>query len=208
MRSRAWVTLLLYTIVAQVDLYLDTVNTVARRIPSLLVCATSTLFFVFLSKEPPEGKTLGLYSYLTLTTLSIVYRNIIVLLHTTTSSIDLFARVYSFPLWLCWCSIVAGCICYFVAPLVMLLSPSHRIRIVSALLLLSFNTFDVALFEAYQELDPCYRTVHNLYINVLFGVLLYVTIAQKQSPLQVLWENYMKAATHLSSNVLVISVRG
>ena len=120
-----------YLCVLQVDLHLPPINTVGRRVPTVLSSVTSLAFYASFSSRraaiPPATSTQLwfpplLYVYLVCTTYSLMLVEMIDLFKDLHSSIDDFRSMYAFPRWLCYTIVsVASAVLLGVPPLMLLI---------------------------------------------------------------------------------------
>lgn len=164
-----------YTCALQADLYLPPVNTIARRVPTVLSTFGSIAFFasVSLNRVNVSFKELLIYYYLVITTFSLMLFQMIRLFEDLHGSIDEFRSSYRFPSWLCYTIVFTAATVLLGVPPMMLLVKGRTTRARCALIIWSFNALDGAVFESNTVVNTCYTTSQMLYENVLYGVLFY-----------------------------------
>ena len=181
LRGDVWALLGMYVVCLQVDLYVAAVNTVARRVPTVLSVVSSVLFFLRCGALPASDALAPLYAYFVVAVFSLNLNQFVGLFQALQSSIDEFNALYKFPDGLAHAVVYLGAAVMLLSPLAML-GAGRRARVLGALTLWSFNVVDGAIFESNTALDECYLTTQMLYENALFGALLLFAQQPDASP--------------------------
>ena len=157
-RGDLWALLGAHVVCLQVDLYLAPVNTVARRVPTVLSVVSSVAFFWRCGALAPSDALAPLYAYFVVAVFSLNLNQFVSLFQSLQPSIDEFNALYAFPDAFAHAVVYLGAAVMLLTPVAML-GAGGRARVLGAFTLWSFNVVDGAIFESNTELDECYKPV-------------------------------------------------
>lgn len=171
----------------QFELYLDPLNTVARRVPTLFTYALGAVGCVVYLMQS-SLRSFWAFNLVTLYYISIYLSYVFGgdgIFHLDTvfpEEITLFSVLYRFPALLTKVFVVLGFVLYLVL-LPLLLVPNYRVRAVAMVLLFLFNAIDGGIFETNTAFDPCYNTGSGNLRFMTDCVVLTLVLTSKSSDL-------------------------
>lgn len=154
--------LLLFVVTLQFELYLPALNTVQRRVPTLLTYALGTYACTMYIRQRPL-RSFWAFNFVMLY-FSSIYLSFVFgangILHLSTIFPELvvqFKTVYQFPDLLTKVFVIVGFAMYIILPL-LLFVPIYKVRAGAMILMFLFNAIDVGILETNTTFTPYYLT--------------------------------------------------